>query len=121
MEETKLLEGEPQEKKDRIGLAQIMDGSFLSTDFFRQQYKFMLLIVVLLIFYIGNRYSMNAKIAEVDRLKQELTETRYEALVQNSNLMQESRQSHIRQLVEQRGLDLRETTLPPYHLKVKKK
>lgn len=121
MEQTRLLEEKPQEEKNRISFAQIMDGSFLSTDFFRQQYKFMLLIVVLLIFYIGNRYSMNAKIAEVDRLKQELTETRYEALVQNSNLMQESRQSHIRKLVEERGLDLKETTQPPFHLKVKKR
>ena len=116
-----LLGGKPREEKKRIGIAQIMDGSFLGTDFFRQQYKFMLLVVVLLILYIGNRYSVNAKIAEVDRLKQELTETRYEALVQNSNLMQESRQSHIRKLVEERGLDLRETTQPPFHLKVKKR
>jgi hypothetical protein len=36
-----------------------------------------------------------------------------------SEFMQESRQSHIKSMVEEKGLELKELTEPPYTLKVK--
>ena len=81
----------------------------------------MLLLVLMLIIYIGNRYTLTRKIAEVDALGKELTELRYEVLVHRSHLMQESRQSHIYHLVEEKGLELKSTSQAPYRLKVKRK
>ncbi len=109
------------DKKKKVNVNSILDGSFLDSTFLRRQYKFLLLLVLMLIVYIGNRYTLTRKIAEVDELGKELTELRYEALIQRSHLMQESRQSHIRDLVEEKGLELKSTNEPPYRLKVKRR
>ena len=97
----------------------ILDGSFLNSEFFRKQYKSLLLLAVLLIIYIGNRYTLTRKIAQVDSLSKELTELRYDVLIQRSRLMQESRHSNIDELVKEKGLDLKATNQAPYRLKVK--
>lgn len=112
---------ESQDKKKKFSVNFILDGSFLNTHFLRQQYKFLLLLVLMLIIYIGNRYTLTRKIAEVDALGKELTKLRYEVLVHRSHLMQESRQSHIYHLVEEKGLELKSTSQAPYRLKVKRK
>jgi hypothetical protein len=59
------------------------------------------------------------KLAEINRLQQELNDAKYEALMYSSEFMQESRQSHIKSMVEEKGLELKELTEPPYTLKVK--
>lgn len=115
------MSSEKQDKKKKFNVNSILDGSFLNSNFFRKQYKFMSLLVLMLVIYIGNRYTLTRKIAEVDALGKELTELRYEVLIHRSHLMQESRQSHIYQLVEEKGLDLKATAQAPYRLKVKHK
>jgi len=115
------MKQEKDDKKKKLNVNAILDGSFLNSTFLRQQYKFLSLLVLMLIIYIANRYTLTRKIAEVDDLKKELTELRYEALIQRSNLMQESRQSHIYDLVEEKGLELEQSTQAPYRLKVKRK
>ncbi len=92
----------------------------MAEGFFNRHYKYALFLVALLIVYVANHYSMNAKLKRMDTLRKEVTEQRYELLIQQSALMQESRESHIRKLVEERGLELKSTDQPPYHLKVKK-
>lgn len=110
-----------KDKKHKFSVNSILDGSFLNSNFLRQQYKFLLLLVLMLIIYVGNRYTLTRKIAEVDSLGKQVTELRYEVLIQRSQLMQESRQSHIHRLVEEKGLTLKSTHEPPYRLKVKEK
>ncbi len=97
----------------------IIDGSFLTREGLRAQYKVIALGVVLLIVYIANHYIVQQKLTRIDRLKQELKEVRYETLLQESFLMQESRQSHVERLVEQRGLDLHVADQPPYSIRIK--
>lgn len=105
-----------QSKKKKISFSEWVDGSFLLKEYIRKQYKLMLLVVLLIVMYISNNYSVIIQLAEIDSLKQKLTDIRYETLFYTSELMQESRQSHIIHLVEEKGLDLKETTIPPYKL-----
>lgn len=107
-----------QKEGKKFSLSDFIDGSFLNRSFFKRQYKLLLLLVLLAFVYISNHYAVIMKIAEIDRLKAQLTEIKYEALYFSSELMQESRQSHIKAMVEEKGLDLKESTMPPYQMEV---
>ena len=115
-----MKDNQTEEKKERkFRIAHFIDGSILDMDFLRNQYKLLIMIAVLLVIYIANHYAVNMKIDEVDRLRKELQEATYGAMIENSYLMQESRQSHIKALVDEKGLDLDLPDQPAYRLSVK--
>lgn len=86
---------EEGKKKNRTSLKSILGGDILATDFFRRQTKLLVLIMVFIIFYIHNRYASQQQQIEIDRLKQELIDIKYDALTRSSELMEKSRQSRI--------------------------
>lgn len=111
MEEKK--ENEKKARK-RTSWKEIVGGDILAADFFRRQTKLMVLVMVLVLFYIHNRYACQQQMLEIDRLKKELTDTKYDALTRNSELMERSRQSRIEEYISTRQSDLQTTTTPPY-------
>lgn len=100
--------------KRRTAWKNIIGGDILTTDFFRRQTKLLVLIMVLVIFYIHNRYNCQQKLIEIDQLKKELTDIRYDALTRSSELMERSRQSRIEEYVAGRKSELQTSTNPPY-------
>ncbi|MDD4922226.1 MAG: FtsL-like putative cell division protein [Bacteroidales bacterium] len=98
----------------RAFLNEIFDGSFMTKDALRRNLKLMLLIVACIFVYISNHYAVIMKLSEIDTLQKELTDIKYEALTVSSQLMRESRQSYIREMVKERGLELEDSTKPPY-------
>lgn len=110
MEERKAQET----KKKGTSLKSILGGDILATDFFRRQTRIFVLIMVLVIFYIHNRYAAQQQIIEIDRLKQKLTDIKYDALTRNSELMEKSRQSRIEEYISQKETELQTATNPPY-------
>lgn len=106
---------EKKTRKQRLGYwKSIVGGDILATDFFRRQTKLMVLIMVLVIFYIHNRYACQQQMIEIDRLKKELTDIKYDALTRSSELMEKSRQSNIEQYINAKGSELQTSTHPPY-------
>ena len=95
----------------------IVGGDILATDFFRRQTKLLVLIMALVIFYIHNRYACQRQMIEIDRLKKELTDIKYDALTRNSELMERSRQSRIEEYISTRESELQTATQPPYVIK----
>ena len=71
---------EEGKKKKRTSLKSILGGDILATDFFRRQTKLLVLIMVFVIFYIHNRYASQQQQIEIDRLKKELIDIKYDAL-----------------------------------------
>ncbi|MDR0938668.1 MAG: hypothetical protein LBN29_04825 [Mediterranea sp.] len=106
-----------KKKKKRTSLKSILGGDILATDFFRRQAKLLVLIMVLIIFYIHNRYASQQQQIEIDHLKRELTDIKYDALTRSSELMEMSRQSHIEEYISNKGSELRTPTSPPYLIK----
>ncbi|MDR3119299.1 MAG: hypothetical protein LBU44_07795 [Mediterranea sp.] len=104
-------------KKRRPSLRTILGGDILATDFFRRQTRLLILIMVFVIFYIHNRYAAQQQIIEIDRLKQELIDIKYDALTRNSELMEKSRQSHIEEYIVKKETELETATHPPYLIK----
>ena len=106
-----------EEKKKKSSLKSFMGGDILMMDFFRRQLKLLLLILVLLMFYINNRYIAQRKVHEIDRLRKELVESKYDALTRNSELMERSRQSRIEEHIAGKEESVKISTNPPYIIK----
>ena len=100
--------------KRRTSLKNIIGGDILATDFFRRQTKLLVLIMVLILFYIHNRYACQQQMIEIDKLKKELIDIKYDALTRSSELMERSRQSRIEEYIATKESDLQTSTNPPY-------
>lgn len=98
----------------QVFLNDLLDGSFLTKDIMRRNALLFVLIVVLVIAYISNHYAVIMRLSEIDSLQKELTEAKYEALTRTSDLMRESRQSFIQDMILQKGLELEISPIPPY-------
>ena len=103
-----------QAKKKRTSWKSIIGGDILATGFFHRQAKLIALIMVLVIFYISNRYSVQQQLIRIEELKTELTDVKYNALTRSSELMEQSRQSRIEEYVATQESDLQTATTPPY-------
>lgn len=103
--------------KKRTSWKSIVGGDILATDFFRRQTRLLVLVMALIIFYIHNRYACQQQMIEIDQLKKELTDIKYDALTRNSELMERSRQSRIEEYISTRESELQTATNPPYLIK----
>ncbi|MDR0989456.1 MAG: hypothetical protein LBM06_08395 [Prevotellaceae bacterium] len=103
-----------ESKKRRISIRSIIGGDILPTEFLRRQTGLLVLLMVLAIVYISNRYTCQRQLIEIDRLKKELTDIKYDALTRSSELMEKSRQSRIENYIITHRSELATPTAPPY-------
>lgn len=106
-----------QEKGQNITLMSILGGDILAHDFIRRQANLLILIVLLTILYIDNRYASQRELIEIDRLKKELTDIKYDALTISSELTEKSRQSRIEKYISDKGTPLKTAATPPFLIK----
>ncbi|MDR1370248.1 MAG: hypothetical protein LBJ72_09025 [Dysgonamonadaceae bacterium] len=105
-------------KKKKIFIGRnILDGEILKEDFVVKQSKLIILITFLFVLFISNRYSCLKKLTEIDRLKTELKDIKYENLVISTQLTTNSRQSQIESLIEEKGLNLSGSKTPAYEIR----
>lgn len=74
-------------------------------------------MMIFILFYIHNRYASQQQQIEIDKLKKELIDIKYDALTRSSELMEKSRQSRIEEYVSEEQSDLQTSTNPPYVIK----
>ena len=89
----------------------------MANDFFKRQTSLLILIMVLTILYINNRYECQLELIEIDKLKKELTDIKYDALTRSSELMEKSRQSKIEEYISNEEIHLETATSRPYLIK----
>ena len=94
----------------------VLGGGILKEDFIIKHTRFVVLFVILVFFFIGNRYTCMQKLREIDRLQQQLRDVRFEALSISSELTGNSRQSQIESLIEEQGIELEVAKNPPFEL-----
>jgi hypothetical protein len=90
---------EASKKGKRSAWSSLVDGGILASDFLRRQTGLIILVVVLTVFYVNNRYECQRELLEIDHLKQDLLDIKYDALTRSSELMERSRQSRIEEYV----------------------
>ncbi len=121
MEESAKIEKDKEKKGKSYTtfMKDVFDGTILTKGFIAKNFKMIIIIVAGVLFYIGNHYKVIMCLNEIDELNVELTDVKYEALTQSSLLMRESRQSNVRKLVQEKGLELEESTQPPFVVEIK--
>ena len=100
-----------------MSVRSILGGDILANDFFKRQTNLLILIMVLTILYIDNRYECQQEMIEIDRLKKELIDIKYDALTRSSELMEKSRQSRIEEYISTEESHLETATNRPYLIK----
>ena len=102
---------------NHMSIRSILGGDILANDFFKRQTSLLILIMVLTILYINNRYECQQEMIEIDRLKKELTDIKYDALTRSSELMEKSRQSRIEEYISTEESHLETATSRPFSIK----
>ena len=97
-----------------MSVRSILGGDILANDFFKRQTTLLILIMILTILYIDNRYSSQQELIQIDQLKKELTDIKYDALTRSSELMEKSRQSRIEEYTSTEESPLETATSRPY-------
>ena len=100
-----------------MSIRSILGGDILANDFFKRQTSLLILIMVLTILYIDNRYTSQQELIEIDRLKKEMIDIKYDALTRSSELMEKSRQSRIEEYISTEESHLETATNRPYLIK----
>ena len=100
-----------------MSIRSILGGDILANDFFKRQTSLVILIMIQTILYIDNRYTSQQELIEIDRLKKELTDIKYDALTRSSELMEKSRQSRIEEYISTEESHLETATNSPYLIK----
>ena len=108
------MEGASTNSGKKLTLKNIFLGDFLINDFLRRQAILLLLITIYTVIYISNRYSVQQEMIELDRLRKELTDIKYDALTRSSELTERTRQSRIEEYVSTEHSNLQTSTAPPY-------
>lgn len=103
--------------KGKISVSHILGGGILSEDFVVKQSKLLILIALLFVVFISNRYSCMQKLTEIEDLKRQLKDVKYENLVISTRLTMNSRQSQIESQLKKQGLDLSASKIPAYEIK----
>ena len=100
-----------------MSIRSILGGDILANDFFKRKTSLLILIMILTILYIDNRYTSQQELIEIDRLKKELIDIKYDALTRSSELMEKSRQSRIEEYISTEESHLETATNRPYLIK----
>ena len=104
---------------NKLTLSKILGGDILSTRLLRNNVRLMMLVVLFLIIYISNRYSVQKDLIEIDRLNSELSDTKYRALSSSSQLTEKSRESHVLEILKtNKDSVLKMTLRPPFIINV---
>ena len=107
----------PKEKKSSVGLRDILTGSVLTSDMVSKQLPYIFFLSFLAVFYIGNRYKYEKLARKEKDLQVEVRNLRAESITTAAQLMFISKQSEVAKLCETRGLDLKESVVPPKKIK----
>lgn len=97
----------------------IINGNWLTWDFFGRQRILLLLIAILVIGYIDNRYRSEQERSHLAQLQKELIDKRYEDLEVSAQLVEMSRQSHVIERLKLYNSQLKESNTPAINLSTK--
>lgn len=105
--------------KIRKSFIYVFGGSVLTEDFLLKNMRFIVTVLIIIFIFIGHRYTVLQKIAEIEKLERELKDAKYEALTISADLTKASRLTEIERLIEEEGLELKISNEPVYRIRKK--
>mgnify|MGYP003392220805 CR=1 FL=1 len=106
-----------QKEKGSKSFKSWLDGDMLLSPLLQRHLGLFLLMFVLVIAYVSNRYAFQQEQVQIQRLRSELNDVKYEALARSSELMEKSRESNIQRYVVEQGSELKIPTKAPVVIK----
>lgn len=91
----------------------LLNGNFLTKKFFKRQYWLIILLVLLAVAYINNRFESEKMITTISTLKKDIQDAKYESLTISAELMEISRLSNIQKLLDSKNMKLKTGSQPP--------
>ena len=106
----------PLKKTGKVtkGLHDIIGGDLLSKHAVLNNLPFFIFLAVLALFYISNTYYTEKTFKQIEKIKNELKELRYQSITTQAKMLDISKQTEIAKKVGQLGI--KETTTPPYKI-----
>lgn len=90
----------------------LMNGDVLVRDVVQRQMKFIILLLMLAMFYINNRFAYEAELKRLDELNQELVDARFRSLTIQKEMVEKGRRSQVEQRLQKLGSSLAEPNSP---------
>ncbi len=93
----------------------VLNGEKLSFTQIKHYVPFVLMVVVMILLYVNNRYKTQQLMIKIEKLKDEKNEMRYRATARSSQLLQKSRESQVAEfLMNTADSTLKAADNPPY-------
>ena len=108
-----------KKKKEHTGtgwMSELRYGRSVSLEFFKTHAWLMLIFVVAVISLMGLRYKTKTRMSEIKQLNKELQLAESEKLQEKAKYMSLIRETEMRKMVVEKGLDLHHQEQPPYEL-----
>ena len=97
-------------------LLRALHGRLLSTDFFAHNWIKLLMLIVMILIYITNKYQCQTHMEEIRKLTRQLEVLETERVRVRSEYMSRTRESAMQELVDTMHLGLNVQTRPPYRI-----
>ncbi len=112
------IEGEAPQSYS-FTLRKILGGDILTARLIRRQIWLIILVVVFVIIYISNRYSIQKSLIEIDLLQTQLQDAKYKALSTSSQITEKSRENNVLEMLKNnKDSVLHIASQPPYIINV---
>jgi hypothetical protein len=105
-----------EEKEKSLSFRDLLDGNVLTRKAVLKQSRFILLLVLIAFLSIANRNHAEKTVIHLNRLQSGVKELRARSISTSSELVQISRQSEVKHLVNTYELGLEENLEPPKKL-----
>jgi hypothetical protein len=122
-EEQKNTTPEPQPEEIRPGrkpgkmvkgIHDIIGGDLLSNHAVLSNLPFLIFLAILAMFYIGNTYYSEKTFKQIEKIKTELKELRYQSITAKAKMLDVCKQTEIAKKLESSGI--KGTPIPPYKI-----
>lgn len=97
-------------------IRKVLSFDWITNEFFQRQVALVILLVILTIIYITNRYMSQRELVRIQELKVERQEKQYIWLNTQSDVSASTRPSTIEKMIREVGFDLNTTSKAPYLL-----
>lgn len=87
----------------KLNIKRILGGDMFQSPWMRRQVNLLVLLGVLFLLYIGNRYASQQELIRIDELKKELNDAKYNALTRSGELLEMTRRSKIEEQLRLTG------------------
>jgi len=110
---------EQKELKVNI-LKEVLSGSLIVKKTLLEQLPFVFFLTFIAVIYIGNRYHAERIYRRTVTLQNEIKELRSESITTASELMNLSKQSEVTKMIQEKGLEVKESVIPPVKIKLER-